>query len=146
MSQHGRIKMKRMDSDLKWMNGNKSRSSIMESLSSLAVPPLQSLIHDPPCINYSQWSPLSLTKCSNSPRELTRLRDFLMAPVCHEAGGYVLCHPIVTQGLMWIALLRKALLTSPNFATFTLCKQLCCFRRGEPGAGSQQMQVASCSQ
>jgi len=76
VSQHGRIKMKRMDSDLQWMNGNKSRSSIMESLSSLAVHPLQSLIRHPACINYSQRSPLSLTKGSNSAQELTRLRDF----------------------------------------------------------------------
>lgn len=66
-----------MDSDLQWMNGNKSRSSVMESLSSLAVHPLQSLIHHPACINYSQWTPLSLTKCSNSTQELLRLRDFL---------------------------------------------------------------------
>lgn len=65
-----------MDSDLQWMNGNKSRSSVMESLSSLVVQPLPSLPRHPAHINYSQGTPLSLTMCRNSAQELMGLRDF----------------------------------------------------------------------
>lgn len=144
MSQHGRIKMKKMDSDLQWTNRNKSRSSIKENLSSLAVHPLQSLIPHPNCTNYTQGNPLGLTKCCSCAQEAEGFLKGLQCAV--EQEGTWSCHPVVTQGLAWIALLRKALLTSPDFATLTLRKQLRRFRRGVPGVGSQQMQVASCSQ
>lgn len=65
-----------MDSDLQWMNGNKSRSSVMESLSSLAVHPLQSLIRHPAPLTDSPGAPLSLTKRRDSAQELAGPRDF----------------------------------------------------------------------
>lgn len=132
MSQQGRIKMKRMDSDLQQLNRNKSRSLVMESLSSL----LFILSSHSVTTLLAQTTPVSPTQANPAQYFCPRTHEadgFLAGPQQQE--GTWSCHPLVTQGLAWIASPKKAVLTSPNSATLTLCSSFAASEEEYPEQG-----------